>query len=289
MFQPSERLMPSALANVEPINNLMTRNWKENAVDAKNSTIKQLSAFALILGYFYLGGSAVESQAMVPLGAITLGYAASSLLGYFGMGNAPATRLLRTGMVPVLCAIMALCSLLSSGMDLHIAILAVMHLFDAYQGANMAPENRNNSDNEFERMGAQEEIGDVDAGPILSFFTESWRVNSFNKKNYQTCQTVQILMFGAQLYFALISMINGENIGVCSAILAIVMAGAYSFFSPVRITAIDAIQSNGSQLAAIGAATSQIVTGSPGVPFYILFCLLATDSLMSCSTFFQEH
>ena len=62
-------------------------------------------------------------------------------------------------------------------------------------------------------------------------------------------------MFGAQLYFALIAMINGESAGVCSAILAIVLAGAYSFFSPVRLTAIDAIQSNGSQLAVLAAST----------------------------------
>ena len=75
----------------------------------------------------------------------------------------------------------------------------------------------------------------------MSFFTESWRVNSFNRRNYETCQTVQIIMFGAQLYFTLIAMINGSHFGVCSAILAIVMAGAYSFFSPVRVTAIDAI------------------------------------------------
>lgn len=75
----------------------------------------------------------------------------------------------------------------------------------------------------------------------MSFFTESWRVNSFNRRNYETCQTVQIIMFGAQLYFTLIAMINGNSVGVCSAILAIVLAGAYSFFSPIRVTAMDAI------------------------------------------------
>ena len=78
-------------------------------------------------------------------------------------------------------------------------------------------------------------------GPIMSFFTESWKVNSFNRRNYDTCQTVQILMFGAQLDFVLIAMINGDSFGICSAVLAMVMAGAYSFFSPVRVTAIDAI------------------------------------------------
>jgi hypothetical protein len=31
MFDPASRLMPSALAEIEPFNNLMTSNWKDNA------------------------------------------------------------------------------------------------------------------------------------------------------------------------------------------------------------------------------------------------------------------
>lgn len=115
----------------------MTSNWKENAADASNtSTMKQLAAFALIASYLYLGSSAVESQAMVPLGAVTLGYAASSLVGYFGMGTAPLAKLLRTQMVSVLCAGLGIGSMVSSGMDMHIFLLTVLHLFDAYQGAS---------------------------------------------------------------------------------------------------------------------------------------------------------
>jgi len=135
MYEPSERIMPDAIANIEPINNLLTGNWKENAFAQNNTPAKQLLAFAAILGYFYLGGSAVESKAMVPLGAVTLGYAASSLLGYFGLGNAPIGKLMRVNMVSVLCAVMGVCSIASSGLDLHIAMLTVLHLFDAYTGA----------------------------------------------------------------------------------------------------------------------------------------------------------
>ena len=135
MYEISDRLMPQALANIPSFNNLLTTNWKENAYEMSNSVPKQLISFALIMGYFFLGGSAVESGAMVPLGAVTLGYATSSLVGYFGLANAPFAKLMRVNAVSVLCAIMALCSLFSSGMDIHIALLAVMHLFDAYQGA----------------------------------------------------------------------------------------------------------------------------------------------------------
>jgi len=77
----------------------------------------------------------VESRAMVPLGAVTLGYAASSLMGYFGLANSPIAKLMRVNMVSVLCAVMGIGSIASSGLDLHVAMLTVLHLFDAYQGA----------------------------------------------------------------------------------------------------------------------------------------------------------
>lgn len=94
--------------------------------------MKQIAAFALIASYLYLGGSAVESKAMVPLGAVTLGYAASSLVGYFGMGTAPLAKLMRTQMVSIVCAALGIGSIMSSGMDIHIFLLTVLHMFDAF-------------------------------------------------------------------------------------------------------------------------------------------------------------
>lgn len=61
MYEISDRLMPQALANIPSFNNLLTTNWKENAYEMSNSVPKQLISFALIMGYFFLGGSAVES------------------------------------------------------------------------------------------------------------------------------------------------------------------------------------------------------------------------------------
>lgn len=126
-------------------------------------------------------------------------------------------------------------------------------------------------------------------GPVVSFFTESWKVNSFNKKNYTTTQMVQICMFGAQLYLALIAMIGGGPVALLSIILSMTAASAYSFFSPMRVTAVDAIQSNGSQIAVLGAATYHVVKHHPSISFYALFILMAIDTLASCSTFFEEH
>jgi len=97
------------------------------------------------------------------------------------------------------------------------------------------------------------------------------------------------VLFGAQLYTALIAGINGGSPILISMILAMILAGAYSFFSPMRITAVNALQSNGAQVAVLGASLHHVVTASPGVPFYILFCLLSAELMMSCSTFFQDH
>ena len=191
MLNPSSRLLPEVVAENDTLYNLTTSDWKENAAyeSQSNTTVKQLTAFAMIAAYMYLGGSAVESHAMVPLGALTLGYASSSLVGYFGMGQAPLAKFLRTNMVSGICACIGAGSILSSGLDLHILLLTMLHAFDTYVGASQ--ENKRN-ESQFENFQRQEESETAtrDNGPIMNFFTESWKNNSFNKKNYATCQTV---------------------------------------------------------------------------------------------------
>ena len=243
MYEPSERLMPEALAQIEPINNLATSNWRDNAVDSSNTTEKQLIAAAMILSYFVLGGSAVQTEEMVPLGVITLGYAASSACGYFGALQMPLAKLMRVNMISVVCGLLGLGSILSGGFSITAVLLTLIHCFDAYQGA-INTNNRQKIDDAFESTNPAESTREHD-GPIISFFTESWKVNSFNKKNYSTCQVVQIVLFGAQLYLALIAMIGGNSPVLMSAIIAMIVAGSYSFFSPMRVSAIDAMQSNG--------------------------------------------
>lgn len=95
-----------------------------------------------------------------------------------------------------------------------------------------------------------------------------------------------MVLFGAQLYMALIAMISGNSVGLMSIILGMIVAGAYSFFSPKSITAVNAIQSNGAQVAVLGASTYNIITANPTTSFYILFVLMACETLMSCSSFF---
>ena len=142
-FEPSDRLVPEALAENTQINNLLTRNWRDNAIDVSNSTMKQLIGFVLILGYFYCGSIAVESGDNVALGSVSLVYAASSLFGYFGLGNAPVAQLLRTNMVSVISVIMGLVGFITGGMNICLFLLTVMHMFDAYTGSNQIRQLRN--------------------------------------------------------------------------------------------------------------------------------------------------
>ena len=64
-----------------------------------------------------------------------------------------------------------------------------------------------------------------------------------------------MVMFGAQLYMALIAMISGNHTGLMTIIIGMILAGAYSFFSPAKIAAIDACQSNGAQVSILAAST----------------------------------
>lgn len=156
MYNPSDRIVPDVIAQIEPINNLMTGNWKENAVATTNSTTKQLAAFALIAGYFYLGGVGVESGSYTTIGAISLAYASSSLFGYFGLADAPITKLMRVNGVSAVCAVMGLMTMATGGMDMALAMMTIMHMFDAYQGAINTERDNSigaNLDNEYERQG----------------------------------------------------------------------------------------------------------------------------------------
>ena len=69
------------------------------------------------------------------LGVITLVYAASSLLGYFGLGNIPLAQLARVNMVSVISAVMGFVAVSIIGFDLNLVLLTVLNMYDAYKGA----------------------------------------------------------------------------------------------------------------------------------------------------------
>ena len=233
--------MPDFAADGGALNRLVAYNWKENAYRETSDTMKQLSAFALICAYFYAGGIAVESGDNTALGALSLGYAGSSLLGYFGLATQPVMRMMRLNAVPAIGAAAGAMSLMSSAPNIALLSLVAMFLFDTMQGVMQQHERMPViDDQEFERVNTEE--AEEEHGPIVSFFLESWKVNSFSKKNFEMSQIMQILLFGGQLFCALICMIDGGgSIGLLSVILAMIVASSYSFFSPVKVSAIDAL------------------------------------------------
>ena len=83
---PSEVILPPAVAENEPISNLLTRNWKDGGYLSTSTIEKQLISFVMIMAYLGLGTQMVVSEENVPLGAVTVAYGASSLLGYFNIG-----------------------------------------------------------------------------------------------------------------------------------------------------------------------------------------------------------
>ena len=91
----------------------------------------------MILGFLGLGTSLIvsEDEDNVPLGAMTVAYGGSSLLGYFNMGNSPIAKMLRVNGISVIAALLGLLSIISGGGSMGIWLLTLLHVFDAVQGA----------------------------------------------------------------------------------------------------------------------------------------------------------
>ena len=88
----------------------------------------------------------------------------------------------------------------------------------------------------------------------------------------------------------MILVVEGRMPSALSGILLLtVLAGVYSFFSPKQLTAINAIQSNGAQLAIMSASASTMLAYSPGAPFYCLFAVMGLDLFLSMTSFLNDH
>jgi len=93
-----------------------------------------------------------------------------------------------------------------------------------------------------------------------------------------------------QLYLTLICGVNGDlSVNMMLLFTMFVLASVFAFFNPVKLLGVEAIQSNGSMVALMGAGTYNIVANGAGGPFMLLYCLLAIDCMASFSTYFQEH
>ena len=119
------------------------------------------------------------------IGASSLVYAASGLLGYFGIGNAPVATFARSNIVSVILALMGVVAMITGGgMSLPLLMITMMHLFDVMQGASN--EDPTLATSAYDSVGSTRE----QAGPVARFFLDSWKSDAFSRKNYFTCQLV---------------------------------------------------------------------------------------------------
>ena len=282
-MDPSERLLPQEIVSNVPLANLLTRNWRDGAYARTNPIEKQLTAFMMIIAYLYLGTSVAATSDQTALGALTVAYGASSLAGYFNIGEAPLARLSRVNGLSVFGGLLGLGAIFSGAGSAAIWLLTMLHMFDIVQGATQDPAR---DEDNYDILPSENNSH----GPIMSFFTESWRNNAINRSNFATCQTVQLVMMACQLYLALVGTVNGDlSPNLMGAFMVFVLASVYAFFNPVKVSGIDALQSNGAMVALMGAGTYNIVANGAGLPFVLLYSLLAVDCMASFSTYFSEH
>lgn len=100
----------------------------------------------------------------------------------------------------------------------------------------------------------------------------------------------QMALVFLQMFFALNLFAEGSlPTTLQTMMLFCVFSGVYSFFNPRDLTAVNSMQSNGAQIALLGAATSSLFTSSPGLAFYGLFAAIALDLFFSMTQFINEN
>ena len=91
----------------------------------------------MIAGYLSCGGLLVSGGTSEIIGWISIVYGLTGLLGYFGIGNAPAAVFARSNMNSVILAIMGFFSILTGGtLSIPLILVTLMHIFDVMQGSS---------------------------------------------------------------------------------------------------------------------------------------------------------
>ena len=169
----SERLLPRSLRDNNQANYLLTTNWKDNASNThENSIFKQMTAFALIIGYLVCGGLALVSKTGTAVGTLSLVYGGAGLVQYLGFRTAPVLRALSVNAVSIIGLLLGAGAILSGGLNMTLLLLITLYGIDLAQ----ALDNNSTRDLDNTRSASQRN------GPITNFFTISWKANAFNKR-----------------------------------------------------------------------------------------------------------
>jgi hypothetical protein len=176
----------------------------------------------MIAAYFLLGGVALSAGSGPAVGTVSIAYASTGLAGYLGFRLPPTFRAMSVNAVSGLGALLGISAIATSGVNMTLLMLTALHIIDLICGAD---ESR---DENLDKRNQEESVG-----PLTNFFTTSWKSNGFNKRNFMTCQTVQVILLCLELFFSLILTVDGGMPKPIEGLLLLtVFASIYSFFSP---------------------------------------------------------
>lgn len=217
--------------------------------------------------------SAIGTGHSVGLGALTMGYAGSSLMGYFASGHSPILTAFRANINAPILSVSFLVSMVFGGFNLGLVALMVLLMFDGFEGM---------TERSYQTPGDTQIIT-----PVTSFFMESWRNNGWSNSKAANRHTFQFGLLFSITFFTLICGAEGLiPISMIVMIITYVLASMYAFFNPVQITAINTLQSNAAQVALVGGSTVCALAGSAGgIPFYMLYLLMCADTVFSNTEF----
>jgi len=126
----SERLLPRSLRDNNLSELLLTSNWKDDASATENSISKQMTAFALIIGYLMCGGISLVSKQDKAVGALSLVYGGAGLVQYLGFRTAPIIRALSVNAVSIVGLILGAGAILTNGLNITLLLLTLLHGID---------------------------------------------------------------------------------------------------------------------------------------------------------------
>lgn len=78
---------------------------------------------------------------------------------------------------------------------------------------------------------------------------------------------------------------------LCGAIATQLLCGIYSFFGGYpQLAAVDALQSNGSQVALVGVSALNLLTApAAGLNALLLFCMMSMEAYTSCTIWYSQN
>jgi hypothetical protein len=88
-------------------------------------------------------------------------------------------QLARNNIMSLVLGMLGVVGMATGNGSLPLLALTIMHIFDTMQGMASSDESRT----EYLNTGNARD----QAGPIARFFLDSWRTDSFNRKDYMTC------------------------------------------------------------------------------------------------------